>query len=359
MIYKTIMITIMRGGSMAKKQSIGKQAFLLRQNGILALGSNERTDVKNDINPISFSNVDKEKYKLIWRNYDMNQCISRYIWKNLPNGLSGWNLERMLYFRGTLAGFTIGGKFYILPYVQSGMINPYGIPTKIKPITYNGRIMGNNEFISNDLELPVDLNGNKNSNYGAVLLYDSIPYSPSSKSPSRYFLNDIILNEMADTFARININIVVSNKKILLIIKDRKQRDIVQKELEMAFGSDCPFGILSSELPVESVQNTSDYNADDLFNTIKNYDAIRCFMSGISSKNFGTEKKERLVSGELVGNEEQKDLILDIGFDLRKEFCDLCNSKFGTNIEVYKRSDFYEEETNGLNQTQEDVEVNL
>lgn len=344
---------------MAKKQGIAKQAYLMREEGVPALGSLTNTQVKN-INPIAYKNVDKEKYKLIWQNYDLNQCVSRYIWEGLPNGLTSWNLERMLYFRGTLAGFKFAGKFYILPYTITGLINPYGLPTAIKPITYNGRpVAGRNDFVEDNFELPVDVMGDENSNYGAVLLYDAIPYSPSGKSPSRYFMNQIIINEMADTFARININIVVSNKKILLVIKDPKQRDVVQKELETAFGSDSPFAILTSQLPVDSVQNSSDYNADDLFNTIKNYDAIRCFMSGISSKNFGTEKKERLVSGELAGNEEQKDLILDMGYDLRKLFCEQCNKKFGTNISVRKRSDDYEVETNGLNQTQEEVEKEL
>ena len=67
-------------------------------------------------------------------------------------------------------------------------------------------------------------------------------------------------------------------------------------------------------------------------------------MSGISSKGFGAEKKERLVTGELTGAEEEKDLILDMGYDLRKLFADQCNKKFGTNIQVFKRADLYENE---------------
>lgn len=334
------------------------QANLLRNEGVPALGS--FIDENKTNNPIGFYNPDKDNYKQIWTNYDMNQCISRYVWEDLPNGLTSWNLERMLYFRGTLCGFKFAGNVYILPYTPLGGLNPYGLPVRVKPITYNGQaVAGKNEFFSETFELPVDQVGNATDEYGAVLLYDSVPYSPGAISPSRYYLNQIIIREMSDVFARININVVVSNKKILLKVKDKKQSEVVRKELEIAFGSDSPFGIITGELPVEAVQNANDYNADDLFNTIKNYDAIRCFMSGISSKNFGTEKKERLVSGELAGAEEQKNLILDLGFDLRKQFCDLCNAKFGTNMRVTKRSEQYEETTNGLNQTQEDVERGL
>lgn len=344
---------------MAKKRNQpSSQANLLRNDGTPALGS--YIDTTKTINPVGFYNPDKETYKQIWTNYDLNQCVSRYVWEGLPNGLTSWNLERMLYFRGSLCGFKFAGKFYILPYTPTGRINPYGIPVEVKPITYNGRpVAGKNDFVSETFKLPVDVMGDFNSDYGAVLLYDSIPYSPTTKSPSRFYLNQIIIREMADVFARVNINVVVSNKKILLQIKDPKQAEIARKELEIAFGSDSPFGILTGEMPVETIQNSSDYQADDLFNTIKNYDAIRCFMSGISSKNFGTEKKERLVSGELAGNEEQKDLVLDMGLDLRKEFCELCNKKFGLNMSVRKRAESYEADVNGLGQTQEEVEGGL
>lgn len=310
-------------------------------------------------NPLVKYSPSRKNYIKLWTNYDMNQCCSRYVWKNLPNGLTSWNLERMLYFRGTLCGFSFGGKVYILPYTPTPGLNPYGFPTGVKPITYNGQaVSGKNDFFSENFELPVNQFGDESDNYSAVLLYDSIPYSQSSHSPSRYFLNQFIIKEMADVFARVNINVVVSNKKIFLRIKDPKQRDIIEKELEIAFGSDSPFALITSEMDVDDVQTSSDYNADDLFNTIKNYDAIRCFMSGISSKGFGSEKKERLVTGELAGVDEEKDLILDMGYDLRKEFADLCNAKFGTNISVEKRADKYDEYTNGKGETIEDeIEV--
>lgn len=324
-----------------KKRKIGNLAQNLRDNGIITLN-----DKPKDINPLFCYNPDRTQYNIIWSNYDLNQCVARYVWDGLPNGLTSWNLERMLYFRGTLAGFMFAGKFYIFPYTMSGAgINPYGLPFKVRPITYNGEAVGGKEsFFGQDFELPVDQFGDEADIYSAVLLYDSVPYSPGTSSPSRYYLNQIIINEMTDVLARININIVISNKKIMLVVKDPKQRDVVEQELLLAFGSDSPFVVLDSPLDTSSVQSTSDYNADDLFNTLKNYDAIRCFMSGISSKGFGAEKKERLVTGELAGAEEEKNLVLDLGLELRQLFCDQCNAKFGTNLTVRKRAEDYQEQ---------------
>lgn len=321
------------------EQYKSSQANMLREMGI-DIPTNRK------MNPIFHYNPNKRRYEELWTNFDMNQCCSRYVWKNLPNGLTSWNLERMLYFRGSVAGFYFAGWVYILPYVMNtSSLNPYGIPARIKPITYNGKaVAGNNDFFSQDFELPVDILGNSTNKYDAVLLYDSIPYTPASKPPTRFYMNQILIHDIADTLARVNINVVVSNKKIFLVVKDPNQADVVRAELQMSFDSDTPFCVVNSEMDIQNVQQTFDYNADDLFNTLKNYDAIRCFMSGISSKGFGSEKKERLVTGELAGVEEEKDLVLDMGFDLRKDFADKMNAKFGTNIQVFKRSDFYNEQ---------------
>lgn len=338
---------------MAKKSGMNSLVNLLRQQGVEAFGERRK------INPIGYSNLNKQKYIKLWSNYDLNQCVARYIWEDLPNGLDSWNLERMLYYRTTLAGFELGGQQYIFPYVTQGELSVYGFPTKLKPITFNGReLSGKNDSFIDDYVIPVDLTGTMGRE-GAVLLYDNIPYMPNGVGVSRFFLNQIIIKEMADVFARVNINVVVSNKKIILEIQDPKQAEIVRDELNTAFGSDSPFAIISSPLKSNPIQNSNDYNADDLFNTIKNYDAIRCFMSGIASKNFGTEKKERLVSGELAGNEEEISLILDMGLELRRDFADKMNKKFGTNIKVRKRNEEYGDETNGKGLTQEEVEDNL
>lgn len=320
---------------------IGKnsQMGLLAQNGI-------NIPIEKTFNPLEFYNPNKQKYVDIWQNYDLNQNVSRFTWSNLPNGLTSWNLEKMLYFRGSLCGFVFGGQFYILPYVINGQINAYGMPTSVTPISFNGRAVGKNDtdFFGKKFKLSVDIGGNEINDYTAVLLFDSCPQNSATSPQSRYFLNSIVINDIADCMARVNINVVVSNKKIFLVIKDTAQKTVVEKELRSAFSSDCPFVLLSSELDIQTIQSTNDFNADDLFNTIKNYDAVRCFMSGILSKNFGGDKKERLIVGELDGNDEQVKLIADLGLQFRKEFCEKCNKKFNLNMQVELKHDSYYDE---------------
>lgn len=325
------------------------QTNLLRAQGVAALGT-LAYDGK-ETNPVATLNIDREKYRLLWSDYDMRQCTSRYVWENLPDNIQGYDIERMLYFRTSLTGFKYGGHIYILPYVIQGTLNPYGYPTKGYPLTYNGKPVADNEadkFGTTDgkqVELTFDASGVQDGTYNAVLLYDAVPrFVGSNVGMSRYKLNQIIIADMAEVLARVNINLTIANKKLFMIIKDANQRAIIQRELNTAFGSDTPIVLVSSPLDIQTVQDTSDYQADDLFNTLKNYDAIRCFMSGIASQNFGTEKKERLVTGELAGNAEQVELVADMGLELRNKFANNMNKLFGLNIKVHKRADEYKDE---------------
>ena len=86
-------------------------ANLVRQEGQPALGSYSETG--GNINPIGYYKPEKSKYIQLWQKYDLEQVTSRFKWNNLPNGLTSWNLERMLYWRGSLAGFRFGGNIYI------------------------------------------------------------------------------------------------------------------------------------------------------------------------------------------------------------------------------------------------------
>ena len=336
------------------------QTNLLRAGGVPARGTLDYDGKKT--NPVATLNRDKTKYQLLWSQYDMTQCISRYVWENLPDNIKSYDVERMLYFRTSLIGFKWAGKHFILPYLVRGGLNPYGYPPKVAPMTYNGSTIGDPEddVLNGILPLRTNASGVPDDQCDAILLFDNVPrFAGSNIGISRYALNQIIIADMAEVLSRVNVNLVVTNKKLFLIAKDANQRDVIQYEINQAFGSDSPVTVLSSPLDVQTVQNTDDYQADDLFNVLKNYDAIRCFMSGIQSKNFGTEKKERLVSGELAGNEEQIDLVADMGLELRQEFADNMNKKFGLNIKVRKRSDDYQDEVNGRGLTKLDEEGNL
>ena len=86
----------------------------------------------------------------------------------------------MLYYRGALAGFKLGGKFYILPFAQNKGVNIYGLPNNIVPITYNGSTAGNqpiqSKAFTDNFQLITNNYGDLNENANAVILYSSTPF---------------------------------------------------------------------------------------------------------------------------------------------------------------------------------------
>ena len=67
---------------------------------------------------------------------DLQTAVRRYVWYNLPNGLTGEELERMLYYKTQVSFFysPINEKCYILPYALNGQIDCYGKYLGITPV---------------------------------------------------------------------------------------------------------------------------------------------------------------------------------------------------------------------------------
>lgn len=59
-------------------------------------------------------------------------------WTNLPPGLDGDRLERMLIDRGGVAFFNAVEGFYILPFSSDGQLDVYGNLLSVKAVPYNG-----------------------------------------------------------------------------------------------------------------------------------------------------------------------------------------------------------------------------
>ena len=67
----------------------------------------------------------KESEKRNLRIMDEQDAINRYVWYNLPSGLTGQMIERMLYYKYSLMFFYMedDNNFYCLPYAIDGTID--------------------------------------------------------------------------------------------------------------------------------------------------------------------------------------------------------------------------------------------
>lgn len=259
---------------------------------------------------------DKEEYYRTFASFDYQQNIAKYKSEGLPYGLTSERLESMLYFRGALLGFVENETAYILPFTACDGLNCYGLMTEGQPIPYTTKYMKgvpskfskHRIYFNFETMLPTD----------AIILFDSAPYL--EQPIPQAVQNKVIIENIVETMIKVNCNLVISNKKLLLRVDNEAQADVAKVELNNIFGCDSPFGVVVADTDIQSIGDTIDFNADAFFNAMASYDALRCMFSGIQTKSYGLNKAERINSGELNGIEEQIDLKYNYGLYLRQEF---------------------------------------
>lgn len=96
---------------------------------LMAMGFNPKDGLPN------------EEIKKILRVNDEQIHCNRFKWFNLPRGLSGNLIERILYYRGQGAFFYMEGadEFVFLPFALKGTIDVYGRYKNIGPVPFNGK----------------------------------------------------------------------------------------------------------------------------------------------------------------------------------------------------------------------------
>ena len=302
---------------MGKKQT---DAMILNMQGQLnALGIRLETISRLKFNNKRIDTVGIE-YRSVLQDLDTQQNCSRYKWKGKLTNLilPSWLIEFMLYRCGNLAGFESGGIPYILPFAQAKGINIYGIQNAIQPITFNGVVINKpNNFGVKTYDI--------NKPEGACILYDKIPvYSTNTKTTSRAGLNNVLIEYQAEVLGRVRNNLKNLDKKVVFWVDDEKQANQMKCDLREAYGTDDPFIVAVKGTQLRDKDNTTlqgdvANETQSLFETWQSINSIRCMCSGISNDG-AFEKKERKITGELQGGEEQTDLVLDAGLEMRKLF---------------------------------------
>lgn len=271
------------------------------------------------------SNLQNEDYKrctydfkTMLQSIDAAQFISRYKWTGLPEYMPANVIEKMLYYKGTLCGFFYQNQLYILPYAIDGPLNVYGYATAIKPIGYNGTSFDN-------LKLNTYPNGTLRKYANAVILNDRPSDFMGSTCLPMSTINSDIIDLMNDTLKRSELSSISSLKKFLIQTADGKSVEGLRADMRKTLLSDDPFYIMrENSVVVNGLRSDvatlgTENETDKIIQYYSSLNNQRCYNMGI--KNNGVfEKMERVVVGELTGNEYQTNLILETGLTMRKSF---------------------------------------
>lgn len=248
----------------------------------------------------------------------MELAISMFEWKNVPNSIDPRFLELTLFSDGQAVWFKDEemDKYLALQVIINGQLDVYRVPIKRRAYAVNG--------YQRNLD-------NKNS----VIIYNNFLRSNSYQMCVLYAKKLYNLDRIID----VNTN---AQKTPVLITVDENQR-LTAENVYQKWDGNQPviYGdkMLNPEM-LRVLKTDAPYVSDKLYQLKTQYWNEALTYLGIS--NLNVQKKERLVSDEVVRSQGGTIASRYSRLEARREACRKINDMFGLNIDVDYREDFRE-----------------
>lgn len=288
----------------------------------------------------------KEQEKMLLRIMDEQEAINRYVWYNLPSGLNGQMIERMLYYKYSLAFFYVedddGGAFYCLPYALSGDIDVYGRFNKITPCIFGGSTKAKDNVWIDGMEfdvvkeMPMDAKKALEAFTGGCVLIRDYTQQLNEVGISRQILQDGLIETLAEAVPLARTNMFAnSGIKAMRVNDETAESNVAAANLsiEHAALSGKYMIPITSTIDFQDVTNSgSAMKAQDFMVYLEALNNHRLSFLGID--NAGTYQKSTYVNqAQASGQLNATQLVLQDGLTQRQRACDIINSIW--NLGVY------------------------
>lgn len=292
-------------------------------------------------NPTRY-NLNYDSLFAIMREQNMVETLERYMWTNVPFGLTQDLIERLLFFRGkgVLYFNDKVEKFQFLPFALNGAIDEYGRFTKCNTLPFTGvdeedtskRRSGKKKMqtlVYEDLEIVYDLPYNEETfkmakekkTVGIILNDNSLAVSQQPIIRSNYVKP--VLHMMATLMQIINTAMYGNADHNLLRVENESELESINQQIN-AINFDIlrgrRFTPVIGKLPIEPIKTSNTANLEGLFGT---FNSLTNFLKSITGvANAGVfDKKAHLLQEEQKLNGSNSDDIYYNGLRLRQEFC--------------------------------------
>ena len=311
-------------------------ARIIDVNTLIAAGINPKTGLPYKIG--STDNPRKGEIKAALRVMDEQNAINRYTWYNLPYGLNGQLMERILYYRGQGAFFFMPSNetFYFLPYALSGTIDVYGRYTAITPLPFSGgKVSGDGkekawiEGLIKDCvyDVAIDDYNKKDMETKCVLLSDYSKQLSQTVLP-RERLQDPLIDLMSNMPCYMNTALINSTgiQGMVVGAQDEQQNVTVasQQVKDAALNGEKYIAMIGSPSLIDLGTNTG-AAAEEFMRAFQSLDNVRLSLYGLDNGG-AFQKNSHMLESEQAANGGQVDLIMQDGLTLRQEFCNIVNS---------------------------------
>lgn len=278
---------------------------------------------------------------------DEQLALGRYEWYNLPSGLTGELIERILFYRGTAMFFYIPERdvFRILPYCLDGEIDEYGRFLNVKPLPFLGKdtletpagkrqslllSMMNREPVYDTLTV---FNAEEAYNNKCVLLYDYCKQLSQSILP-RQKINEGIIDIESDIIPMARTALQNSSGIAGVRVNDPTESTAVSQLSSMVRAA-----ALNGEKYIATVGSLDFQNFD--VSSVRNAQDYLLFMQSLDNFRLGSygldngglfEKKAHMLNAEAAMNQGTTGIVLQDGLKLRQEACYIINFIFGLSV---------------------------
>ena len=289
----------------------------------------------------------KPDIKKTLRIMDEQDAINRFTWHNLPKGLNGHLIERILYYKGQGAFFYMPSNetFYFLPYALDGTIDCYGRFTSITPLPFNGSTSnekgGQKPWINGLSRTPVydpilleELTLN-DLDTKCVLLHDYSCQISQTNIP-RQNLNDPILDVMADCIPFLRTALLNSTGVSGVRVNDQSGADNVlaaSAALDVAALTGEKYIPIVDALEMQPLTTSTVSQSQEFLLSMQALDNYRLSTYGLDNGGL-FQKNAHKLEAEQEMNQGNVGLIMQDGLTNRQEFCDLINNIWGLGVYV-------------------------
>ena len=313
---------------------------------LIQMGINPKTGL-----PMKFGSrrIDtKDDIKKAIRKNDRQIAANRFTWKNLPKNLSSQELEKNLYYWGSLAFWYCPelDEFYFSKYALDGKgLDFYGRYLQIHPIPINSggsdaKYVKAQEAVLSRYRLDVQYGEVENpeevKNHSAVILRDYTNGLPQMDIPTQV-VHESVIDLEAECMPFLRTALLNSTGTMGVRVADADQEDAVKQAaigmVDAATHAEPYVPIVGMAEFQELTNGKASGKSQEFLQAMQAIDNFRlglfgCPNGGLFEKNQYVNNKQTDMN---VGSTDVS-LVLQDGLELRKRFCEIVNSLWNLNM---------------------------
>lgn len=270
---------------------------------------------------------------------DRQDAINRYVWYNLPDGLTGTLIERILYYRGAGMFFYMkaDNKFMFLPYALDGNIDEYGRFKTVTPVLFNGA--EDSEAWIKGLrrdplyEVFTDKITEEDFEKYCVLIKDYSNGIAQTNVP-RAILQGPIINAEAELFPYMRTMLKNACGTAAYRVENADANvnaDELNRSIDEAVLTGKRFVAAVGNMPFQELTSGEITKAEEYLLAMQSIDNFRLSCLGIENGGL-FEKKAHITNAEQAVNGSNIGIVCQDGLTERQAACDIINSLFGLGI---------------------------